>query len=184
MDQYICNHGNQNFRVLYLKKWFLIIGVIVLFYLLIFFLNNYTINYISSGSMEPTIKTNSIIICHRIKNIKIERGDIITFYSPIDHKICIKRVIGLPNENVCIKKGTVYINDEILDEPYLIYKWTKRRTGYMFNVPKEHYLVLGDNRNVSDDSRSWQEEANHMNGSIDSTKIYVPAESIISIYGR
>lgn len=148
------------------------------------FLNNYTINYISSGSMEPTIKTNSIIICHRIKNIKIERGDIITFYSPIDHKICIKRVIGLPNENVCIKKGTVYINDEILDEPYLIYKWTKRRTGYMFNVPKEHYLVLGDNRNVSDDSRSWQEEANHMNGSIDSTKIYVPAESIISIYGR
>ena len=98
MDQYICNHGNQNFRVLHLKKWFLIIGVIVLFYLLIFFLNNYTINYISSGSMEPTIKTNSIIICHRIKNIKIERGDIITFYSPNTEKSKSQQIlsIGVP----------------------------------------------------------------------------------------
>lgn len=102
---------------------------------------------------------------------ELERGDIISFLPPIKDgdDLYVKRVIGLPGETVAIKNGRIYINgsEEALEEPYLTENWTVDAGPYYFEVPKGHYLVLGDNRNDSYDSRHWDEP-------------YVSYESILS----
>lgn len=95
-----------------------------------------------------------------------KRGDIVVVEAPggegDSQRDYIKRVIGLPGETVQIKKGNVYINDEQLDEPYLNTS-TSDCGGTGVNpglcepyvVPEGTVVLLGDNRNNSQDSRSW-----------------------------
>jgi signal peptidase I len=65
---------------------------------------------------------------------------------------CPRRIIGLPGDTVEIIQGTVYVNDFKLDEPYVIRPFTYSLTDQ--NVPTDYYFVLGDNRNISNDSHS------------------------------
>jgi len=82
-----------------------------------------------------------------------ERGDIIVFHaSGGSGNDLIKRVIGLPGEQVEIVNGTVFINGQRLVEPYITEAWGDTRP--MIVIPDRHYYVLGDNRNSSQDSRS------------------------------
>ena len=73
----------------------------------------------------------------------------------------IKRVVALPGEVVSVNsKGEVIINNKLINEPYVFYKCTKsslNRCGEFENlkVPKDHFLVLGDNRSNSWDGRYW-----------------------------
>ena len=113
---------------------------------------------IPSGSMETTIMTGDRIIGLRTSYwfSKPERGDIVIFKYPDDEsKLFIKRVIGLPGDKVEIVEGKVYINDstEPLAEPYLTVE-PKGSFG-PYEVPEGSYFMLGDNRNVSKDSRYW-----------------------------
>ena len=83
-----------------------------------------------------------------------ERGDIVIFKYPDDESVdYLKRIIGLPGETVEIISGKVYINGELLDEPYL----SEEPTGDYgpYQVPEDSYFMLGDNRAVSKDSRYW-----------------------------
>lgn len=83
-----------------------------------------------------------------------ERGDIVIFKYPDDESVdYLKRIIGLPGETVEIISGKVYINGELLDEPYL----SEEPTGDFgpYQVPEDSYFMLGDNRAVSKDSRYW-----------------------------
>jgi len=89
-----------------------------------------------------------------------QRGDIVVFDPPIggSTKPYIKRVIGLPGERVAIHDGSVYINGERLDEPYLngtATSWPNGDPTREIVVPEDHLFVLGDNRNNSTDSRSF-----------------------------
>lgn len=113
---------------------------------------------IPSGSMETTIMTGDRVIGLRVSYLlsEPERGDIVIFKYPDDEsKLYIKRIIGLPGDKVEIIDGLVYINDseEPLDESYL----TVAPKGDFgpYQVPEESYFMLGDNRNVSKDSRYW-----------------------------
>jgi len=117
--------------------------------------------YIPSSSMEPTLEINDRLIIEKISYHFREpvRGDIVVF-SPTEtlqeqnfNEAFIKRVIGLPGDTVEVKNGRVYINNEPLIENYIA---EKPLYDYgPVTVPKEQYLVLGDNRNNSYDSHYW-----------------------------
>jgi signal peptidase I len=106
-------------------------------------------------SMRPTLEDGEFILINRLayKLGTPKRGEIIVFRSPVTPgEDLIKRVIGLPGDEIVIRDGYVYINGELFNEPYIaaspIYSGAWQVVdGYLF--------VLGDNRNDSSDSHSW-----------------------------
>ena len=99
----------------------------------------------------------------------IRRGDIIVFKYPEDpNRDFIKRTIGLPGETVELRNKVVYINGKPLDEPYVHFlfpaeggpsdeatSFDVRRNYGPVTVPPDHYFMMGDNRDNSEDSRYW-----------------------------
>ena len=121
---------------------------------------------IPSGSMETTIMTGDRVLGLRLLYLfnDPQRGDIVVFKYPIDEALgentkFIKRIIGLPGETVEIRKGAVYIDGEKLEEDYINGTWKVANDGFVFEIPEDHYLMLGDNRNNSSDARYWSEIA-------------------------
>ena len=112
---------------------------------------------VPSGSMERTIMTNDRIIAFRLsyKFSQPQRGDIVVFKYPDDRDVLyVKRIIGLPGETVEMVDGIVYINGSKLDEDYL--KEDAYGTYGPYTVPDGKYFMMGDNRNLSWDSRFWE----------------------------
>lgn len=129
---------------------------------LVFVLKNYIIinATVPTGSMENTIMPDDNILGYRLAYLSEgpERGDVIFFYFPDDEsQKFVKRVIGLPGETITILDGKIYIGNssEPLDEPYLKEEWTRGVGPYVFQIPEDSYLCLGDNRNNSRDARDW-----------------------------
>ena len=119
---------------------------------------------IPSGSMEDTIMTHDRLIGARFSYWFSEpaRGDIVIFHYPVEEKkIYIKRIIGLPGETVRLVDGSIYIDDseEPLQEGYLKEEWDVLNSDFEFHVPEGCYLMLGDNRNWSEDARYWADNA-------------------------
>lgn len=119
--------------------------------------------YIPSESMLPTLEVNDRLIVEKISYHfnPPQRGDVVVFWpndrlrqeNPSLRDAFIKRVIGLPGEEVEVTGGRVYINGEPLQENYIAaepdYQWGPEV------VQPDSYLVLGDNRNNSYDSHFW-----------------------------
>ena len=85
-----------------------------------------------------------------------QRGDIVVFNYPLDPKrTFIKRIIGLPGEQVSIIRGVTHINGERLNEPYLTAR-SQRETLEFNALGTDEYFVMGDNRTHSNDSRHWK----------------------------
>lgn len=115
---------------------------------------------IPSGSMEDLLQIDDQIFGCRLSYLLHgpERYDVVMFTYPVDGEtIYIKRVIGLPGETVEIKDGKIYIDgsNQPIEENYLPEEWTVNNDGYVFEVPEDCYLMLGDNRNISEDARAW-----------------------------
>ncbi len=111
---------------------------------------------VPTGSMLPTINLGDKILVTRVHNKNnLKHGDIIVFHSDELGEDLIKRLIGLPNDEVEIKAdGSVYINNKIITESYIVYPGGK--TG-KFKVPQGSYFFMGDNRINSLDARYWEE---------------------------
>jgi signal peptidase I len=145
---------------------------------------------VEGGSMTSTLENNEYIIINKLSYYLGEpnRGDIVVFRPESDpQKYYVKRVIGLPGDEVTIRDGYVYLkkagdDTEVkLEEPYL----DDRNAGKTyrhpplsgdtsperFTVPTDHYFVMGDNRQGSLDSRSFM-------GAGSSPLPYVPQENI------
>lgn len=83
-----------------------------------------------------------------------KRGEVIVFHFPRDpSKDFVKRVIGLPGEEVAVRQGVVHINGAPLEEPYLTAR--DNSTAQPLRLGEKQYYVLGDNRRSSNDSRTW-----------------------------
>lgn len=132
-----------------------------IFILLFFFLGQ--LLEITGDSMYPTFKNGEQILAEKIsiKFEDIKRTDIIIFKGETNKNILvIKRIIGLPGEIIQLKNSGVYINGSILNEAYLTPNTLTAegkvlKNGVEYKIPSDSYVVLGDNRKSSTDSRDW-----------------------------
>lgn len=86
----------------------------------------------------------------------IRRSDIVVFRFPLDpNKSYIKRVVGLPGDEVELIRGELFINGQRVEEPYVPEEFQDSSTYPPTKVSADHYYVLGDHRNTSNDSRTW-----------------------------
>ena len=84
----------------------------------------------------------------------IGRGDVVVFWYPLDRtKSFIKRVVGLPGDEVEIRRGRVYINGKNLEEPYVPSQYIDTAAYGPVQIPRDEYFVMGDHRISSNDSR-------------------------------
>ena len=135
--------------------WLKYIAIAVILAILI---NNFILinAEVPTGSMEKTIMTNDRLFAFRLSYLfsDPQRGDIVVFKFPDDETIpYVKRVIGLPGEKLEILDGKVFINDDLLEEPYL--NVIPKGSFGPYYIPSQKYFMMGDNRNSSVDSRYW-----------------------------
>jgi signal peptidase I len=124
---------------------------LVIFLLIRLVIQNYRIE---SHSMQPNFFEGQFILVNKLafKVGEPERGEVIVFHNPGNvEEDYIKRVIGLPGDEVEIRDQTVFVNGEVLAEPYATNPFTSNYGPE--SVPESHLFVMGDNRGNSSDSR-------------------------------
>lgn len=125
---------------------------------------------VEGTSMQPRLENDERIFVNKFEYTftSIKRGDIIVFWFPDDPtKSFIKRVIGLPDDSIDMDAGGhLMINGQPVEEPYLApernqaarSRWNQgpfTTPGHQVRVKSHYYFVMGDNRDASNDSRSW-----------------------------
>ena len=106
---------------------------------------------VDGASMDNTLKDGQLVIINKFSMIvnKPKRFDIVVVKNNDSHDKIIKRVIGLPNEKIVYRDNNLYINGELYKEDYVL----GNTTDYEVETGEDEYFVLGDNREVSKDSR-------------------------------
>ena len=117
---------------------------------------------VSGQSMYPTLHDSDRMFMSKLGDI--HRFDVVVLQAPDQDKEYIKRVIGIPGDTIEVKDGKLYINGQVVDQPFINKETLVNKTVYIddftlqeltgeLKVPEGKYFVMGDNRGVSKDSR-------------------------------
>ena len=166
MEPVVAPPENASFRFFEMRYWLrdLILSLLLAF-VVIFFL--YQPVQVEGTSMVPHLSHHERILVNKLtyRLGPIQRGDIVVFRFPLDpSKSYIKRVVGLPGEWVSLVDGQVLINGAPLNESYLPARFHDHQTHMPVLVAPGQYYLLGDHREMSNDSRVW--------GTVDQKFIY------------
>ena len=110
---------------------------------------------VDGHSMEPTLHNGEFVIVNKLayKFNSPQYGDVIVFHFPRNpEQEYIKRIVGLPGDRIVVSNGQVFVNDQLVEEPYIA---ASPRYQSDWSVPENALFVLGDNRNHSSDSHNW-----------------------------
>lgn len=133
------------------RSWLRTLVVCAAAYLVVF-----NLSVVRGSSMAPGIHDGDRILVGQWTYLlgDVERGDVVVMSYPVDPRLdYIKRVIGLPGDQVRMSGGEVFVNGERIDEPYV--DQVEGAVSYFTTVRPGHYFVLGDNRPHSSDSREF-----------------------------
>lgn len=110
---------------------------------------------VNMTSMQPTLNPNAVMCVEKVSYIadKPSRGDIVIFDYVGEEKNLVKRVIGVPGDTIQISNGSLYVNGELRQESYIKEPMKSDSDYGPYVVPEGKVFVMGDNRNVSKDSR-------------------------------
>ena len=169
--------GHVNMRAIVRELFETVILALFIFLILQLSVQTYRVQ---GPSMRPTLEDHEYVLVNKLVYLRVDpkqvasllpfvdvdeespvypfhppqRGEVVIFKFPGDQtRDFVKRVIGVPNDVVEIRRGDVFVNGQMLDEPYI----TRRddRSYEPYTVPPDSYYVLGDNRRASNDSRDW-----------------------------
>ncbi len=131
-----------------------IIALTVLIFVVIHFvIQSY---HVQGANMQPSFTANQYVMVNKSAYLfrNIERGDVVVFHNPQDTaQDFIERVIGLPGDTIQVDSTTIRVNGVLLNEPYV--KVATNPVANTWKVPANQYFVLNDNRQSTDDSRTW-----------------------------
>ncbi|MBN1263349.1 MAG: signal peptidase I [Candidatus Pacebacteria bacterium] len=138
-------------------------GVIALSIFVVVYLFILQPHEVKGNSMLPNFEHGQFLITDKITYRLKEpsRGDVVVFKAPVDTRFdYIKRIIGLPGEEIKIQNNQIFINGQKLEEIYLPESFVTRagqlfKNNQSFTLEPDQYLVMGDNREHSSDSREW-----------------------------
>lgn len=150
------------------RYWFF--STVIIFLLIITIKNLIFVDYKVEGvSMQPTLTAGHLLSINKVNHrlFDFKRFDIVVFKAPGGEDAYIKRVIGLPGDNLEYKNDNLFVNGKAMEEPYL--KTLKKGTPFgrvtgsftlkeitgRNTIPEGYLFVLGDNRLVSRDSRQF-----------------------------
>ena len=145
--------NRKNVRAVVVEVVETIVLTLVIFFVIQALVRNFRV---VGTSMEPNLHNGQYLIIDKVSYRLGDpvSGDVVVFEPPNrPGEDYVKRIIGLPGQLVEIRNGLVFIDNNLLDEPYTVrsasYSMDARRVGM------DEYFVLGDNRNSSSDSHSW-----------------------------
>ncbi|MFT4537689.1 MAG: signal peptidase I [Planctomycetota bacterium] len=125
---------------------------------------------VRGSSMQPGIHDRDRILVDHLSYWvgNVQRGDIVVLRYPLDPSLdYIKRIVGLPGEEVRIEGGQLWIDGRMLNEPYIAAECIDPFTRLVTRVKEDHFFVLGDNRLRSSDSREFgQVPRSHLRGKV------------------
>lgn len=106
--------------------------------------------------MEPTLRSGQRLLARRFRGVsRVRHGDILLVNSAEIGRVIVKRVVGLPGENISVERdGRVWVDGEELVESHVVHASGPAGT---YVVPADRLFLLGDNRTGSSDSRTWPE---------------------------
>lgn len=135
-------------------QWFAMLGTVGI---AAFLFRRYVgfVTRVHAHSMWPTLRSGQLLFTRSIRyGRRIRHGDIAVVQSDELGQCVVKRVLGLPGDQLVLGSGGLIRNGEQLTEPYVVHSGG---TSGSWLVPEGHCFLLGDNRAASSDSRSWKQ---------------------------
>lgn len=131
----------------------ILICACILLYL--FYVRDMRFFLVPSSSMLPTFQPRDYMVTLSANGY--DRGDVVVIKDPMDpSQYMVKRIVGVGGDEVAVRQGALFVNGSYVSEPYTLEPYIEYQMA-PYTAPENHVVVLGDNRNQSEDSSTWPE---------------------------